>query len=109
MANRKDTIEALKMVFEKTDEAMEKERPDQERRFIKDATEAYISDMKNVTGIQIYTPEEILKFLDQPTEVVQKRMGGEWAKMDPENFDTFLFTMKKKIRKSDSLVDWSNE
>lgn len=103
-----DNLLALKRMLEHKDEEEKKQTLEKEKKFIADATRAYLGEEADISGIQGYTPAEMLEFLNQPTRDVMKRMGGEWAEMDVMAFEAFAFTMKQKIQKSTSLVDWKS-
>jgi len=101
-----DNLLALKRMLENKDEKEAKENLEREKKFIADATKAYLGDNTPITSIQGYDPEQMLNFLSLPTREIMQRMGDEWAKMDVMAFEAFAFTMKQKIQKSTSLLDW---
>ena len=101
-----DNLNALKRMLEHKDEEEAKNALEKEKKFIADATKAYMGEHAVQTGIQAYTPADMIAFLSLPTAEVQSRMGGEWTKMDKMAFEAFTYTMKQKIQKSASLIDW---
>lgn len=103
-----DNLLALKRMLEHKDEEEQKNTLEREKKFISDATRAYLGDSAPVSGIQAYLPEQMLAFLNLPTKEVMSRMGGEWANMDLMAFEAFAYTMKQKIAKSKSLIDWTS-
>lgn len=102
-----DNLQALKRMLEHKDEEEKKETFEKEKRFIASATKAYLGDV-DVSGIQAYHPAEMLDFLALPIKEIQNRMGGEWKEMELMSFEAFAYTMKQKIEKSTSLVDWDS-
>lgn len=103
-----DNLQALKRMLEHKDEEEKKNTLEKEKRFIADATRAYLGAEADVSGIQGYAPTEMLEFLNKPTREVMSLMGGEWEAMDVMAFEAFAYTMKQKIQKSTSLVDWKS-
>ncbi|MCR5311092.1 MAG: hypothetical protein K6E32_06755 [Lachnospiraceae bacterium] len=103
-----DNLMALKRMLEKKDEKQLSAEMDTEKRFIADATKAYLGDDTPVTGIQGYDPESMIRFLELPAEEVQRRMGGEWLSMPVDEFEILAYTVDKKIKKSTSLLDWKS-
>lgn len=103
-----DNLLALKRMLEHKDEEEQKNTLEKEKKFIADATKAYLGDATPVSSIQGYLPEEMLAFLNLPTREVMNRMGGDWATMDVMAFEAFAYTMKQKITKSKSLIDWTS-
>jgi len=103
-----DNLLALKRMLENKDEEEAKSALEKEKRFIQDATKAYLGDKTPITGIQGYNPEQMIGFLSLPAKEVQTRMGGEWLEMDEMKFDAFVYTMKQKIQKSSALIDWKS-
>lgn len=103
-----ENLEALKRMLEHKDEEEKKNELEQEKRFIADATKAFLGKDTPVTGIQAYHPEEMMVFLDLPITEIQEKMGGEWAEMPKETFEAFAYKMRQKIHKSTSLLDWNS-
>ena len=104
----RENLEALKKMLERKDEKEAASQAQKEQQFIADATNAYLGKNASMTGIQAYTPEEMIAFLNLPTAEVQRRMGGTWSAMDFGEFDTFCYHMKQKIQKSTMLLDWKS-
>ncbi len=103
-----DNLEALKRMLEHKDEQEAKNKLDKEKKYIADATKAFLVEETPVSGIQAYDPERMIAFLSLPTKEIMQRMGGEWATMDVLAFEAFTYTMKQKIQKSTSLLDWKS-
>ena len=103
-----DNLLALKRMLEKKDEEEASEMMDTEKRFIADATKAYLGKNTPVTGIQGYDPEAMIAFLELPPAEVQKKMGGEWLMMPLDKFEILAYTVDKKIKKSTALLDWKS-
>lgn len=100
-----ENLEALKRLLEHKEEEEKKGQLEKEKKFIADATRAFLGDTPT-TGIQAYDPEQMMAFLSLPTSEVQERMGGDWATMEKMAFEAFTYTMRQKIQKSTSLLDW---
>lgn len=103
-----DNLQALKRMLEHKDEEEAQKLMEREKKFIADATRAYLGTDTPITGIQGYDPDKMMEFLNQSPEVVKEKMGGEWKDMDDISFEAFAYTVNKKIKKSTSLLDWSN-
>ena len=103
-----ENLAALKKMLERKDEEEAKSKALKEQQFIADATKAYLGKNTPVSGIQAYTPEEMIAFLNLPVAEVQRRMGGTWSEMDTGEFDTFCYHIKQKIQKSAMLLDWKS-
>jgi len=100
-----DTLNDLKKLFENGSAKKEDPVLEKEKRFIREAASKLGSE-KNTTSIQGYDPKEMLLFLEKDTIELQNILGGEWEKMDASEFSTFVYTMKKKVNKSNSLIYW---
>lgn len=102
-----DTLNDLKKLFEnpepKVDPVLEKEK-----RFIREAA-AKLGNAKHVTSIQGYDPKEMEAFLEKPTKELQRILGNEWAEMVDSDFETFVYTMRKKVNKSNTLMNWDSK
>lgn len=103
-----DNLQALKRMLEHKEEEEAKDKLEREKKYIADATRAYLGHEAPITSIQGYDPEQMIDFLSLPTKEVMQKMGGEWAVMDVMAFEAFTFTMKQKIQKSTSLLDWKS-
>lgn len=103
-----DNLQALKRMLEHKEEEESKATLEREKKFLADATRAYLGEDTPLSSIQGYDPNEMLNFLNLPTREVQQRMGGEWLEMADMAFEAFAFTMKQKIQKSTALVDWNS-
>lgn len=101
-----ENLEALKRLLEHKEEEEKKGQLEKEKKFLADATKAFLGTDTPVSGIQAYDPEQMMSFLSLPTSEVQERMGGEWAAMEKMAFEAFTYTMRQKIQKSTSLLDW---
>lgn len=101
-----ENLEALKRMFESRVEEQTTGEKDREKRFIADATAVILGKDSKVTGIQGYTPKEMIAFLEQPAADIQAKMGGEWAEMKTSDFETMVYAIEKKVKKSTTLLDW---
>ena len=64
---------------------------------------AYIGETLKEQG---YKPEDIAAFLGKPSTEIQACLGGEWAAMDKNKFENLVYTLYKKVQKSDKLTTW---
>ena len=103
-----EILQSLKRMLEKKDREEADNQEEKEKKFIADATKAYLGDNSSVSSIKGYDPAQMIAFLSLPTKEVQKRMGGEWAEMDSEAFDLISFYVQKKIQKSTEFIDWKS-
>ena len=95
----------IKKAFEgntKTDEEIAIEN---EQKLLK-AIANYLCAQKGVSAVQGYKPEEVVAFLARPVNEIMICLGGEWAQMAPEKLDTLVYTLTKKVKKSDALMPW---
>lgn len=103
-----ENLAALKRMLEKKDEEEAQNNMNKEKKFIADATKACIGEDSEVSSIHGYDPETMIKFLELPSKEIQSKMGGEWQDMDLMAFEAFTYTIKQKIQKSDTLIDWKS-
>lgn len=103
-----DNLQALKRMLEKKEEEEANKSMEKEKKFLADATRAYMGEDADMSAIQGYDPERMIEFLSLPYAEVQKKMGGEWMLMESMAFESFSYTMKQKIQKSASMLDWKS-
>lgn len=104
----RDNLEALKRLIENKQDKEAEELQQKERRFISDAARVYLGDSASEKAIKEYEPEKMIAYLQTPPKIMQKELGGEWAAMPTDEFELFVYSIEKKIRKSISLMDWKN-
>lgn len=104
----RENLEALKRMFENDIEKKAEENMDREKRFISDATNAMMGVGTQSTAIKEYDPQKMIAFLERPAKEIQLLMGGEWAEMSTDAFSMFVYSIEKKIKKSESLLDWKS-
>jgi len=95
----------LRKAFERELRKEEETAVENEQKLLKQIT-LYVCSQKGVSPIQGYKPEEIAAFLGQPSSEIQKCLGGEWAAMDSSKFENLVYTLYKKVQKSDKLTTW---
>ena len=100
-----DDLNALKKAFERELRKEEENAFENEQNLLKAIT-VYISTQKGVSPIQGYKPEEVLIFLNQPLSKIKACVGGEWAAMPDDKFENLIYTLTKKVKKSDKLTTW---
>lgn len=103
-----DTLNDLKKLFENQSTKKEDPELEKEKRFLRDAA-TKLSSSKNLSSIQGYDPKEMLVFLDKPTKEIQSILGGEWAEYREEDFSLFVYTVRKKVIKSNTLINWNSK
>lgn len=104
----RDNLEALKRMLENKETKEAEMQLDKEKRFLHDAAKAFLGEGASEKAIREYDPEKMIAFLEQKPEVVQKEMGGEWLDIKPEEFELFVYSMDKKVKKSTQLIDWKS-
>jgi len=95
----------IKKAFERDAQKAEKQFIDDEQTLLK-AIAAYISSQKGISALQNYKPEEILKFLEQPVNEIKNCLGAEWLTIDDDKMSTLIYSLSKKVHKSESLTTW---
>lgn len=102
-----DNLMALKAMLEGS-MVTHKETPEErEKRFLKEAIKVYLGKDEDTEGLWTYAPDQMIEFFERPSREIKKMMGGEWADMDDNAFDTMVYTVDKKLKKSTSLLDWN--
>lgn len=92
--------------------AFERDAEKAERQFMKDeqallkAIADYIGTQKGVSSLHNYKPEEVLVFLEKPVSEIKECLGGEWSELTDDAFSTLIYTLTKKVKKSESLTTW---
>lgn len=100
-----DDLNTLKKAFERELRKEEETDLENEQNLLKDIT-VYICNQKGVSPIQGYKPEEIITFLTKPIAEIKACVGGEWASMPDGKFSNLIYTLSKKVKKSDKLTTW---
>ena len=95
----------IKKAFERDAQKAEKQFIDDEQTLLKAIAE-FIGTQKGVSTIQNYKPEEILRFLDKPVDEIKNCLGAEWATLTDEKMSTLIYSLSKKVHKSESLTTW---
>lgn len=92
--------------------AFERDAAKAERQFIKDeqtllkAIAEYIGTQKGVSTLHNYKPEEILRFLEKPVSEIKECLGEDWNTVSDDTLSTLIYTLSKKVHKSESLTTW---
>ena len=95
----------IKKAFERDAKRAEEAFAQNEQNLLKSIAN-YICSQKGVSAVQGYKPEEILAFLEKPIGEIKSCIGGNWATMSDENLETLIYTLNKKVKKSDNLIEW---
>lgn len=95
----------IKKAFERDAQKAEKQFMDDEQTLLK-AIADYISSQKGVSTIRNYKPEEILRFLEKPLNEIKNTLGDDWSSIDDDKMSTLIYSLSKKVQKSDTLTTW---
>ncbi len=95
----------IKKAFEKDIKKEEDIILESEQRLHKAVT-MYVGNEKGISPLHGYNPQELIEFLELPSGQIQKLLGGEWLEMDPDKFDSLIYSLKKKVQKSTNLTKW---
>ncbi len=100
-----DDLNALKKAFERELRKEEENAFENEQNLLKAIT-VYICNQKGISPIQGYKPEEVLNFLNKPISEIKSCVGSEWTTMSDDKFENLIYTLTKKVKKSDKLTTW---
>lgn len=95
----------IKKAFERDAQKAEKQFIEDEQTLLKTIAD-YICSQKGVSTVQGYKPEEILKFLEKPLAEIKTCLGEEWASINDDKLTTLVYSLTKKVQKSDTLTTW---
>lgn len=95
----------IKKAFERDARKAEQAFREDEEELLKSIAN-YICSSKGVSALQAYKPEEALLFMEQPVADMKSKLGGEWAKVSDDRFETLVYSLVKKVKKSDGLMPW---
>lgn len=95
----------IKKAFERDAKKAEGEFLDKEQKLLKSI--AYcVSQAKGMSAIQGYNPDEVFEFLQKPVSEIRAGIGAEWDDMSDNDLETLVYTLSKKVKKSDALMPW---
>ena len=95
----------IKKAFERDAQKAENKFVEDEQQLLKSIA-VYIGSLKGGSAIQEYNPTDTLSFLEKPIPEMKTCLGGEWLKVDDEKLKTLVYSLTKKVQKSDSLLPW---
>ncbi len=95
----------IKKAFEKDVKKEEDIFLENEQKLHKEVT-MYVCNLKGVSPLHGYHPNDLIEFLDKPSSEIQTLLGGEWLDMDLEKFDSLVYSLSKKVKKSTNLLKW---
>lgn len=95
----------IKKAFEADIKTPEQLAFEKEKRLLASIAE-YLSSQKGISSVKGYHPEEISEFLEKPLEEIRTLLGGEWASMDMDKLELLIYTLVKKVKKSENLLEW---
>lgn len=95
----------IKKAFERDAQKAEEEMVLNEQKLLKNIA-TYICSQKGISAIQGYQPDEIIQFLEKPVAEIKNCLGGAWADMEDDKLETLIYTLSKKVKKSDNLISW---
>lgn len=93
--------------------AFERDLDKQNQKFVLDEQSLleciakHLAKDKGISALQGYDTDEMLAFLQQPASEIKKTIGGQWETMDDIQFDTLIYSLIKKVKKSIPLLDRS--
>ena len=93
----------LKKAFEREEQKAEETTIEKERQLLKDVT-IYLCDKKGVSAVKGYEPDEITEFLLTPVSEIKQCIG--YADMNDDELEGLAYTLRKKIQKSGSIINW---
>lgn len=95
----------IKKAFEKDNKTAEQINMENEQKLLTSIAEC-VCTLKGVTALQGYQPEEISVFLEKPASEIKQLLGGEWLNMDDGKLELLIYSLSKKVKKSESLLEW---
>lgn len=95
----------IKNAFERDAKKAETNFMEKEQRLLKSIS-VYLCSEKGVSPIQGYEPEEVLAFLDKPISEIKSRIAGEWLALSDDDFETLVYSLSKKVKKSGKIINW---
>lgn len=101
MADWNDIKKAFERDAQKAEEAMILN----EQKLLKSIA-TFVCSQKGISAIQGYQPDDIIEFLEKPVAEIKKCLGDAWADMDDSKLETLIYTLAKKVKKSDNLLPW---
>lgn len=101
MADWNDIKKAFERDAQKADEAMVLN----EQKLLKSIA-TYVCSQKGISVIQGYKPDDIMAFLEKPVAEIKKCLGDSWANIEDDKLETLIYTLSKKVKKSDHLLPW---
>ena len=100
-----DDLASLRKAFERELNKEEENAIENEQKLLKAIT-VYLCNQKGVSPIQGYKPEEIIQFLQKPVSEIKACVGSEWTSMPDDKCENIIYTLSKKVKKSDKLTTW---
>lgn len=95
----------IKKAFEGNIKSEEQLRIEQEQRLLESIAQ-YLSAQKGTSSLKGYNPEEVAGFLQKSIPEMKQLLGGEWTTMSDDKLDTLVYTLIKKVRKSENIISW---
>ncbi len=95
----------IKKAFEREANKAEEVYVQNEQNLLKSIAN-YICSQKGIPTIQGYKPEDIMAFLEKPIPEIKECIGGEWLSISDDDLETLIYTLAKKVRKSDNMMQW---
>ena len=95
----------IKKAFERDHDTVEKRNQENEQKLLTDIAD-YVCAQKGVPTLHGYHPEEISSFLEKPVSEIKNLIGGEWLQMDDDKLELLIYSLAKKVKKSETLLDW---
>lgn len=95
----------IKKAFERDAQKAEDAFFEKEQTLLKSVAN-YICSQKGVSALQGYKPEEVIAFLEKPIAEIKSILGNEWQHMEDDSLETLVYSLSKKVKKSDTMISW---
>lgn len=95
----------IKKAFDRDYDNAQKKNQETEQKLLT-AIADYICTQKGISTLHGYHPEDISAFLTKPVSEIKTLIGGEWKDMDDDKLELLIYTLAKKVKKSESLLEW---
>jgi len=95
----------IKKAFERDAQKAEQAFRDDEQALLKSIANAICSS-SGLSALQAYKPEDALAFLEQPLSEIKTKLGGDWVNVSDDKLETLIYSLVKKVKKSDGLLPW---
>lgn len=95
----------IKKAFERDAQKAENAFLENEQSLLKSVANL-ICSQKGVSTVQGYKPEDVIAFLEKPVAEIKNSLGSEWQAMEDDRLEVLVYSLSKKVKKSDSIISW---